>query len=170
MSCGRSTSWGRERGYTFIEITVVVVVVGLLIVIALPLFREAKEHANNRSAQTSLRHALTAARTLYSDDSSFARVTPADLRAAETGIAFVSGASTGPESVSVDSSATQFVAAAKSASGLCFAIGDAADAAGTVFAILPGNVACDAANATAVPSEVPSPTTATVGGGWAQAW
>ena len=47
---------------------VVVLIIGILIAIALPTFLGARERAQNRAAQSSLRNALAAAKTAYTDD------------------------------------------------------------------------------------------------------
>jgi type IV pilus assembly protein PilA len=161
---------GSEHGYTLIEITLVVLILGLLIAIAVPSFLGAKQRANDRAAQTGLRHALTNAKSIYPDTDSFLNATPTGLHQVETSLTFATGVSTGPKVISVDNTATRFVAAAKSQTGLCYVIGDAANGAGTVFGILAANQTCDAVNAAAIPTSVPAGANALVGGGWAKAW
>ncbi|MGZ4677793.1 MAG: prepilin-type N-terminal cleavage/methylation domain-containing protein [Acidimicrobiia bacterium] len=159
-----------DDGYTFIEITLVILILALLIAIGLPAFLGAKSHASNRAAQVSLRHTLTNAKALYADSDSYAKVTPPSLHAVETGLTFLSGVSTGPKVVSVASSPTQVVAVARSQTGVCYAIGDAAGPAGTVFGIIASGASCDATNAPPVPASIPAVQVATIGGGWAQSW
>src|ERR671919_65041 len=81
----------------------VVLIIGILVAIALPTFLGARERAQNRAAQSSLRNALVAAKTAYTDDSAYSGATDADLDAIEPSLTYLAaaGVSTGPTSVSV---------------------------------------------------------------------
>ena len=159
----------RDRGFTLVEVSIVVLMLGILLLIGIPAFLDAKSNAKDRSAQTSVRHAFANAKGIYADKDSYAAVTPATLSASETGLVFRTGPSSEPTIVSVHSDVDGVVLAARSDTGVCYAIGDAANPAGTVFANL-GTGTCDAADAPGIPASVPSAARAVAGGGWAQAW
>ena len=63
-----------EQGFTLIELMVVVLIIAILIAIAIPTFLGARNRANDRAAQSSLRNALTAAKTAYTDTSDYSGV------------------------------------------------------------------------------------------------
>src|SRR5437879_7442134 len=62
---------GSEEGFTLIELMVVVLIIAILIAIAIPTFLGARARAQDRAAQSSLRNALTAAKTLYTDNNAY---------------------------------------------------------------------------------------------------
>src|ERR1700704_5446183 len=92
---------GSEEGFTLIELMVVVLIIAILIAIAIPTFLGARNKANDRAAQSSLRNALTAAKTSFTDPGDYTGATPAGLLAIEPSLSFVSTASTGFKVVSV---------------------------------------------------------------------
>lgn len=60
-----------DRGFTLIELMVVVLIIAILLAIAVPTFLGARERANNRAAQSNLRNANTNALVFYTDHQQF---------------------------------------------------------------------------------------------------
>jgi len=56
-----------DRGFTLIELMVVVLIIAILIAIAIPTFLGARRRAQNRQAQSNLRNGLTSEKTYYAD-------------------------------------------------------------------------------------------------------
>ena len=129
-----------DEGFTLIELMVVVLIIAILIAIAIPTFLGARARAQNRAAQSSLRNALTAAKTMYTDTNNYtsADSSSTGLSTVEPSLQYVAAAvaSTGPKVVSVAAgggSGTTWSAAAKSDSGNCYWIKDVSTGPGTTF-------------------------------------
>ena len=142
-----------EKGFTLIELMVVVLIIAILIAIAIPTFLGARQRANNRAAQSSLRNALTAAKTLFTDNNDYTAAGNTALAGVEPSLTFVASTtqSGGPKSVSVDAfSSTEWEAAVWSASGNCYYIQDMSNGPGTQFGGVTSGAtqaACTGANA-----------------------
>ena len=134
----RAGRWraGSEEGFTLIELMVVVLIIAILIAIAIPTFLGARTRAQNRAAQASLRNALVAAKSIYTDTQSYATAEGAGLTAVEPSLTYKAKgtASTGPNDISADgtSNTSQWAGAALSASGTCFWIKDSVNT-GTTY-------------------------------------
>ena len=56
-----------DQGFTLIELMVVVLIIAILIAIAIPTFLGAQDRARDRAAQSDLRNAFTAAKSIATD-------------------------------------------------------------------------------------------------------
>lgn len=86
-----------ERGFTLIELMVVVLIIAILIAIAIPTFLGARKKAQDRAAQSDLRTALVTAQAYYTDNETFL-----DTDAATTAAAY----ETDEPSIDFDAAAT----------------------------------------------------------------
>ena len=129
-----------EEGFTLIELMVVVLIIAILIAIAIPTFLGARERAQNRSAQSNVRNALTAEKTSYTDTQTYS-ATSATLTAIEPSLTYVNAAipAKGSKEVFVAVSQTTVagdtvILGAQSASGKCYYLKDVAGNPGTKWA------------------------------------
>lgn len=118
-----------EEGFTLIELMVVVLIIAILIAIAIPTFLGAQNRARDRGAQSDLRNALTASKTLATDSAglfqvSGVNITATDMHATEPSLNFVAMASADSANVGVLTEGTgdSITLVKKSASGTYFGI------------------------------------------------
>ena len=116
----------KEGGFTLIELMVVVLIIAILLAIAVPTFLGAQNKAKDRSAQSSLRNALTAAKTIQADAGDYATATDAALEPIEPSLSYVATGveSDNPKEVSVSGAGAVWAGAAMSKTGSCFFIKD----------------------------------------------
>jgi type IV pilus assembly protein PilA len=140
----------REQGFTLIELMMVVLIIAILVAVLIPVLLGASTRAKDRAAQTRLRDALTAAKTVFADGSDYTLATPAALTLATGALVYVDGstAPTTQNTVSVEPvSANYIVFGGQSKTGACFYVADDASGTGTLYAQLPGAGGCAAGSA-----------------------
>ena len=118
-----------EEGFTLIELMVVVMIIAILIAIAVPTFLGARERSQERAAQSNIRTAFTAAKTLYTDSQAWdATVTEAALDSSEPSVDYMAAASTDAKDVSfaVTAATDTIVLVVRSANDKCFWMKDVA--------------------------------------------
>ena len=71
---------GHERGFTLIELVIVIAIIGVLAGIAIPTFASYRNKSLDTAAISDLRNAVTAQEAYYSDNNTYCG-TPAILRA-----------------------------------------------------------------------------------------
>jgi type IV pilus assembly protein PilA len=153
-----------DKGFTLIELMVVVLIIAILLAIAIPTFLGAQNKAKDRSAQSSARNALTNAKTLYADAGTYIDANVTALGTSEPSLTFLVTLSSGPKVVSVDSTLPMtWYAAVLSDTKTCYYIRDSVDTTvsprGTTYskATISGTATCIATDA---------PTTAYAVDGW----
>ena len=116
-----------DKGFTLIELMVVVLIIAILIAIAIPTFLGARKRAQNRAAQANLRQTITSAKVIFTDQEDYTNATDAALQSAEPAITFSNSTtpSSGPPTVSVNPfSVDHFYAAAWSKATVCWYVRD----------------------------------------------
>jgi type IV pilus assembly protein PilA len=155
-----------DKGFTLIELMVVVLIIAILLAIAIPTFLGAQNKAKDRSAQSSARNALTNAKTLYADNGTYIDATDVNLKTSEPSLTFVDATagstkfSDGAKVVSVIfADKDTWYAAVLSDTKTCFYIRDSVLAAnqGTTYSKT-ANTATGGCAATATPGTAYSPT------------
>ncbi len=119
-----------EEGFTLIELMVVVLIIAILIAIAIPTFLGAQNRARDRSAQSNLRNALSAAKTIATDrDGFFLKdatnvIDEGAMSTAEPSLTFTDGVMTtvGPIDVVTGANGASITMYNKSGSGSFFCI------------------------------------------------
>lgn len=77
---------GGARGFTFVEVLVTTIVLGLLAALVIPSFLGTRDRATGASAQSLLRMGATAMESASVEPGTYATITTADLEAAEPAV------------------------------------------------------------------------------------
>jgi type IV pilus assembly protein PilA len=157
-----------DKGFTLIELMVVVLIIAILLAVAIPTFLRVRRNAQDRAAQNSVSAALKAEKAEYTSKGTSNAYTgdASVLKAIEASIDYDAasndtcsfGATSGPKCVQVTLvSATEVVMVARSESGSFFAIRDIATGAGA--GTFYGQSEGDGASAAAAVTDAASPKT-----------
>lgn len=101
---------GNERGFTMVEILVVVLIIAVLAAIAIPSFTSQRGKASDASAKSDARTAQQAEETFFGDHNDYT-ATPADLKSAEPTL-------NGANALTASGEVNSFTVSAKSRGGV----------------------------------------------------
>jgi type IV pilus assembly protein PilA len=89
-----------EKGFTLIELMIVVAIIGILAAIAIPQFAQMRIRSFNAAAESDLRNAMTAQEAYFADNQSYSAAI-GQLTASAVGFANTTNVTTSVEAVSV---------------------------------------------------------------------
>jgi type IV pilus assembly protein PilA len=84
---GRHTRGSCERGFTLVEMLVVLLIIAVLLVIAVPSYLGFKQRADSKAAAANVRSAIAAATTYFNDHLDYDGMSLPALKAIEQGVA-----------------------------------------------------------------------------------
>jgi type IV pilus assembly protein PilA len=79
-----------EHGFTLIELMTVVLIIGVLVLLALPTYLGARTRAWDHAAQSDVRNAFAAEKAYYTDNLTYT-TNPATMTAIEAAITYIAG-------------------------------------------------------------------------------
>jgi type IV pilus assembly protein PilA len=82
-----------RRGFTIIELLVVIIIIAILTTIAIPTYMGQREHAQDAAAYSLVRDSLTAVQGAFIDTNDYSDLTASGLNSFEPSIHFVQGGS-----------------------------------------------------------------------------
>jgi type IV pilus assembly protein PilA len=126
----RTDRFRDQRGFSLVELMVVVMIIAILIGIAVPVFIGLQRRAQDRAAQTSLRDGFTAARAFQTDEDSYAGFDAAEGEDIEHTLDWADGAANVIHQINIEAAtADELILTAMSSSGQIFCMGDSSTAA-----------------------------------------
>ena len=79
----------RQRGFTFVELLVTVIMIGLLAALMIPIFLSSRDKASGATAESLLRTGATTMESVVVDTETYDAVTPGLLRATEPNLSWL---------------------------------------------------------------------------------